>query len=50
MHHNRRGFVRLSGAAASLAALGLWAGPAQGGQPLEAWRPIVKTIGFTADS
>jgi hypothetical protein len=37
MHHNRRGFVRLSGAAASLAALGLlgWAG-AQGGQPLEA--------------
>jgi hypothetical protein len=29
MHHNRRGFVRLSGAAASLAALGLWAGPAR---------------------
>ena len=36
MHHNRRGFVRLSGAAASLAAFGLSGrAGAQGGQPLD---------------
>src|SRR5258707_2182485 len=41
MHHNRRGFVRMSGAAASLAVLGLSGrASAQGGQPLE----VVKIV------
>ena len=41
MHHNRRGFVRLSGAAASLAAFGLSGrAGAQVGQPLE----VVKIV------
>ena len=42
MHHNRRGFVRLSGAAASLAVLGLSSGRAgaQDGPPLE----VVKIV------
>ena len=41
MHHNRRGFVRLSGAAASLAAFGLSGrAGAQSGQPLE----VVKIV------
>ena len=42
MHRNRRGFVRLSGAAASLAALGLSSGRAgaQDGPPLE----VVKIV------
>ena len=41
MHHNRRGFVRMSGAAASLAALGLSGrAGAQDGQPLD----VVKIV------
>ena len=65
MHHNGRGLVRMSGVAAALATISLSdLNGAQGGQPLkvvkivtgfpagsyDCWGPIVKKIGFTADS
>ncbi len=52
MHHNRRGFVRMSGAAAALATFGLSVrAGAQGGQPLEVVKIVTGfPIGGTSDT
>ena len=64
MHHNGRGLVRMSGVAAAATISLSDLNGAQGGQPFKVvkivtgfpaggydrWGPIVKKIGFTADS